>query len=83
MELKFPLPCSQFLAIGPSSKSDESSPHPHIPFHSDPLSYVLSFHLRLCLSNGLFPSGFSTKILYALQNLPSLLRVQHISFSLI
>jgi hypothetical protein len=38
--------------------------NPVIPPH--PISILIFFHLRLGLPSGLFPSGFATKILYAL-----------------
>jgi hypothetical protein len=44
------------------------SPPPHPIYLRSIL--ILSTHLRLCLSSGLFPSGFLTNILYALRFSP-------------
>jgi hypothetical protein len=54
------LPCSQELRNGPYPEPDRSSPS--ISLRS---ILTLSTYLHLGLPNGLFPSGFSTKILYA------------------
>ena len=64
MEPKVSLPSSQELTACPCSpEPDESSQG----FLSQFLRYflILSWHLWLCLPNGLFPSGFPTKSLYA------------------
>jgi hypothetical protein len=59
-------PCSQESSTGPYPEPDRS-----IPYHTIPSSLrailILSTHLRLGLGlpSGLFPSGFSTNILYA------------------
>jgi hypothetical protein len=55
------LPCSQQPANWSYPELDESSPlrMPLIP------TEVLVFHLCLGLPSGFFPSGFSTKIVYA------------------
>lgn len=50
------LPCSQKIAIKPYSQPYESNLCPHVHFFNIHLNVIL--HLRLCLSNGLFPSGF-------------------------
>jgi hypothetical protein len=64
MEPKGSLPCSQALSIDPYPQPDQSS-----PYHLDHISLwtilILSSHLRPRLPNGIFPSGFPTKIPYA------------------
>jgi hypothetical protein len=55
-------PCSQEPSTGPYPEPDRSSPcH---PIHLRSIS-ILSTHLRLGLTSGLFPSDFPTNILYA------------------
>jgi hypothetical protein len=79
MEPEGSLPCSQKPSTGPTLSQMNS-------VHTTP-SYVspvlkLSFLLRLYLPNGLFPSGFPTKILYEFLFSPCALRVLPISSSL-
>jgi hypothetical protein len=61
---KGPLQCSQGSVTGLYPEPDEPSPHTH------PISLrsilILYSNLRLGLPNGLFPSDFPTKTLYAL-----------------
>jgi hypothetical protein len=63
MEPKGTLLCSQDPTTGPYHEPDESSPHP--PTVSV-RTILMSSHLRLGLPSRLFPSGFPTKVLYAL-----------------
>ena len=51
-------------ATCPYSEPEHSSPWPPIPFHKDQSSYYSPIY-AWALPNGLFPSGFSTKPLYA------------------
>jgi hypothetical protein len=64
MEPQGSLPCSQEPSSGPYPELDQSVHTPH------PISLrsilILSSHLHLGLPSGRFPSGFHTKILYAL-----------------
>jgi hypothetical protein len=46
------------------------------------LILILSFHVRLDLSSGLFPSGFPTKILCSFLTLPWVLHALYISSSI-
>jgi hypothetical protein len=64
MEHEGSLPCSQEPSPGPYPEPDRSSPyHPILSLFRSIL--ILSYHLRLGLLSGLFPSGFPTNILYA------------------
>jgi hypothetical protein len=56
------LPCSQEPATGLCPEPDAFSPKPH-PISQRPV-LIVSSHLRLSLLSGLFPSEFTTKILY-------------------
>jgi hypothetical protein len=60
METEGSLPCSQESPIGPPPDSDASHP---VTLRSILMLYS---HLRLGLPTGLFPSGFSAKIMCAL-----------------
>jgi hypothetical protein len=51
--------CSQKPITGPCHEPDESSPHPPILFVQDQFNIIL----RIGLLNGIFPSGFWTKIM--------------------
>jgi hypothetical protein len=63
-------PCSQEPSTCPYPEPDQSSPyHPILPLISSIL--ILSTHVRLGLSSGLFPSSFPTNILYAFLVFPS------------
>jgi hypothetical protein len=62
MGTKGSLLCSQEPATCPFPEPDESSPQPR----AISLRYTLIRQLCLGLPSGLFPSGFSTKALYAL-----------------
>jgi hypothetical protein len=64
-------PHSQQPANDPYPEPGESTPHPHPPNLSK-VYFDPSYHLRLGLSSGLFPSGFPTKTLYTF--LPSPMR---------
>jgi len=61
MEPEDSLQCSQEPATGPYPQPDASSPH---------LPTWLSSYLQLGILNGLFPSGFLTKILFAFLTSP-------------
>ena len=63
MEPQSSLPHSQVSATCPSPEPDQSSPLLHSTSWSSIL--ILSPHLSLGLPNGLFPSVFPTKTLYA------------------
>jgi len=82
METEGSLPCSQQPATGPYIELHESSPHlPHsISVRSIP---VLSFHLRLGLPCGLFPSSFQPKYCMHFSHLPRVLHALSMSYSLI
>ena len=54
---------SQMPATYPYPEPYRSSPYPHISLFWRSV-LILSFHLRLGLPSGLFPSGFPTKYLY-------------------
>jgi hypothetical protein len=56
-------PHSQQPATGPCTEPVESNPHPPKPISLRSI-LIPSYHLRLGLSSGLFPSGFPTKTLY-------------------
>jgi hypothetical protein len=64
MELEGSLLCQQeprYWALSSARSIQSIPPHPIIL-----RSILLLFsHLRVCLSSGLFPSGFATNILYA------------------
>jgi hypothetical protein len=64
MEPEGSLPRSQKPSTGPYPKPDEIQ---SIPLHPISIRSILtlSFHLRLGLTSGLFPSGFPTKTLCA------------------
>jgi hypothetical protein len=62
MEPESSVPFSQEYATGPYPKPDESSPHTLISYVFR-IKFNIIYTLRLGLSSGLFPSGFSTKIL--------------------
>ena len=61
MEPDGSLPQSQVRATCPYPEPDRSSPYPHIQLPEDVL---ISSHLRLGLTSGLFPSGFPYKPSY-------------------
>jgi hypothetical protein len=64
MEPEGSLPRSQEPSTGPYPEPDRSNPyHPILSLVRSIL--ILSTYLRLGLLSGLFPSGFSTNILYA------------------
>jgi len=65
MESEGSLPCSQEPTTGAYPEPHAFSPHllTLFPLRS---TVILSSHLCLGLLSGLFPSGFPTKILYAL-----------------
>jgi hypothetical protein len=62
MEPEGLIPCSKEHSTGPYPEKIQSTPSHSIPQRS---ILILSIHLRLGLTNGLFPSGFPTYILYA------------------
>jgi hypothetical protein len=63
MEPESSLQCSQEPAIGPYLEPDQSSPYHPIPVSvTSILIHVLFSHLRLGISNSLFPYCFATKI---------------------
>jgi hypothetical protein len=66
MEAKGPLLCSQEPTTGPYPEPDASiqPTPPHLI--SLRFSLILYSYLQLGLPSGFFPSGFPTKILYAL-----------------
>jgi len=64
MEPEGSLPCSQKPATGPYPEPDESSSHVPTLFSLRTI-LILSSQLRLGLSNGVYHSGFPTKMLYA------------------
>jgi hypothetical protein len=78
MEPEGSLPCSQEPSTGPYPQPDGFSSH-HPILRS---ILVISTHLRLGLPSGLFPSGFSTNILYAYLFSPFVLHALVISSSL-
>jgi hypothetical protein len=59
MEPESSLPCTQEPATGPYPEPDEASPH--VQSVSLRCIQILSSHLCLCLSSGLFPSGLAIK----------------------
>jgi hypothetical protein len=62
MEPEGLLPFSQELSTGPYPQPDQSSPcHTILSLLRSIL--ILSIHLRLGLTDGLFPSGFPTNML--------------------
>jgi hypothetical protein len=63
MEPEDSLQCSQEPTTGFYPEPDESNQHPQTIYLRSIL--ILSSHVRLGLSNGLFSSGFPTKISYA------------------
>jgi hypothetical protein len=63
MEHKGSLPSSQEPATGPYREPDTFSPHLPTLFKSIRSILMLSSHQRLRPPSGLFPLGFSTKIL--------------------
>jgi len=63
MEPEGSLPCSQGPAISPYPEPDESSLH--LPTLIHKIYADVSFHLRMGLPSGHFPSGFPAKFLYA------------------
>jgi len=65
MEPEGSLPCSQGPDTGP--RCIQCTPSHSISLRS---VLILSSHLRLGLPTGLFPSGFPTKILYAILTSP-------------
>jgi hypothetical protein len=65
MEPKGSLSCSQEPSTGPYPEPYNSSQY-HPVLISLRSIFILSTHLRLVLSDDFFPSGFATKILYAL-----------------
>jgi hypothetical protein len=64
MEPKGSLPCSQEPSTSPYILSQIDSVHTIQPISPRSI-LILSTHLRLGLTSGLFPSGFPTNILYA------------------
>ena len=64
------------LSLSWTSPIQSRYPHP-ISWRS---VLILSIHLRLCLSSGLFPSGFPTKTLYTPSPHPYAPHAQPISF---
>jgi hypothetical protein len=64
MELEGSLPCSQEPATGPYPDPDETSPH-LVTLISVRSILVLSSHLRISIPNGLFPTVFPKRMLYA------------------
>jgi hypothetical protein len=62
MKTESSLPCPQEHSTGPYPKPIQSTPSQPIFLRS---ILILPTHLRLGLPSALFPSGFSTKILYA------------------
>jgi hypothetical protein len=63
MEPEGSLPYSQVPTTSPYPEPTPSSPHDPLQLPEVP-SYLLTSHLRLGLSNCLFPSGFLTNTLY-------------------
>jgi hypothetical protein len=62
MEHEGSLPCSEEHPTGPFPEPDQSNPY-HLILSLRSI-LIFSTHLRLCLSSGLFPSGFPTNILH-------------------
>jgi len=81
MEPRGPLSHSKQPATRPSPEADQSSPRPH-PTSSRSI-LILSSHVRLGFSSGLFIWGFPSKLCMHLSSLPYMLHSPPISFSIL
>ena len=79
MEPECSLPHSQVPANCFYLEADQSSAYTNTQLPEDSI-ITLSFHLRLGIPSGLFPSGFPTKILYTPIPCPYALLAPPISF---